>query len=139
MLPRRLIGSFSQHLIGMLWRRLMGTQWWRPISGSPRRLKQVSNETPNDVSVVRHQDVSVVRIHNIPLVRLCDVFCNSQTKHLITSLQYVSTASRSYVFKLLCHDLHLVGFQVSFKHQIKHHIFLVPTRWGKRRVVWIVS
>ena len=37
---------------------------------SPRRLKQILNETPNDVSVVRYQDVSVVRIHNVPLARL---------------------------------------------------------------------
>ena len=87
-------------------------------------------------SVVRHQDVSVVRIHDVPLVRLYDVSCNSQMKHPITSLWYVSTTSQSYVFatpclyyglyyvfKLLCHGLQLVGFHVSFKHQIKHHIF----------------
>ena len=86
------------------------------------------------------------------LVRLQDVSCNSQMKHPITSLWYVSTTSRSYVvvtpclyyglyyvFKLLCHDLHLVGFQVSFTHQIKHHIFLVPTRRETRGVVWIIN
>ena len=121
---------------------------------SPQCLKQVSNGTPNDVSVVRDQDVSVVRIHYIPLVRLYDVSCKSQMKHPITSLWYVSTTSRSYVvarpclqyrlyyvlyFKLLCHDLHLVGFQVSFKHQIKHHIFQVLTRWETRGVVWIIN
>ena len=122
-------------------RRLSGTSPRRLSGTSSRRLKQVSNETPNDVSVVRHQDVSVVRIHHVPLVRLYDVFCNSQMKHPITSLWYVSTTSQSYVvatpclyyglhyvFKLLCHDLQLVGFHISFKHQIKHHIFLVPTR-----------
>ena len=105
---------------------------------SPRRLKQVSNETPNDVSVVRHQDVSVARIHNVPLVQLYDVSCNSQMKHPITSLWYASTTSRSqvvatpclyyglsYVFKLFGHDLHMVGFHVSFKYQIKRQIFLV--------------
>ena len=27
-----------------------------------------------------------------------------------------------YVFKLLCHELNLVGFHVSFKYQIKHRI-----------------
>ena len=103
-------------------------------------------------SVVRHQDVSVVRIHDVPLVRLYDVSCNSQMKHPITSLWYVSTTSQSYVaatpclyyglyyvFKLLCHGLQLVGFHVSFKHQIKHHVFLVPARREKRGVVWIIS
>ena len=91
--------------------------------------------------MVRHQDVSMVRVHDVPIVRLYDVSCNSQTKHPITSQWYVSTTSQSYVvampclyyglcyvFKLLCHDLQLVGFHVSFKHQIKHHIFLVYTR-----------
>ena len=119
---------------------------------SQQRWRYVSNETPNDISVVCHQDVSVVRIHDVPLVRLSDVSCNSQMKHPITSLWYVSTTSQSYVvatpclyyglyyvFKLLCHDLQLVGFHVSFKHQIKHHIFLVPTRREKRGVVWIIN
>ena len=58
-------------------------------------------------------------IHNVPLVGLYDVSCNSQMKHPITSLWYVSTTSRSYfvatpclyyglyyVFKLLFPDLH---------------------------------
>ena len=93
-----------------------------------------------------------VRIHDVPLLRLDDVFCNSQMKHPITSLWYISTTSRSYVvvtpclyyglyyvFKLLCHDLRLVGFHVPFKHQSKHHIFLVPTRREKRGVVWIIN
>ena len=105
------------------------------------QVRYISNETPNDVSVVRHQDVSVVRIHDVPLVRIYDVSSNSQMKHPITSLRYVSTTSQSYVvttpclyyslyciFKLLWHDLHLVGFHVSFKYQIKYRIFLVPTR-----------
>ena len=66
------------------------------------RLKQVLNETPNDVSVVRHQDVSVVRFHDVPLVRLYDVSCNSQMKHPITLLWYVSTTPRSYVVATPC-------------------------------------
>ena len=116
------------------------------------RLHDVSNETPNDVSVVRHQNVSVVRIHDVPLERHYDVSWNSQMKHPITSLWYVSTTSQSYVVatpclyyglyyvsKLLCHGLQLVGFHVSFKHQIKHHVFLVPARREKRGVVWIIS
>ena len=105
-------------------------------------------------AVVRHHNVSVVRIHYIPLVRLYDVFCNSHMKHSITQLWYVSTTSWSYVvarpclqyrlycvlyFKLLCLDPHLVGFQVSFKHQIKHHIFQVLTRWETRGVVSIIN
>ena len=53
------------------------------MSTSPRRLKQVSNETPNDVSVVRHQDVSVVRVLDVPLVRLYDVSCKSQIKQSV--------------------------------------------------------
>ena len=70
---------------------------------------------------------------------------NSQIKHPITSLWYASTMSRSYVaampcfyygpyyvFKLLCLDLHPVGFHFSFKYQIKHQIFLVPTRRQRR-------
>ena len=72
-------------------------------------------------------------------------------KHLITSLWYVFTMSRSYavampclynglyyVFKLFCHALHLVGFHVSFKYQIKHQTFLAPTRRETRRVVWVI-
>ena len=51
----------------------------RRLSGTfPWRLKQVSNETPNNVSVVR--------THNVSLVRLYDISCNSQMKHPITSL-----------------------------------------------------
>ena len=72
------------------------------IITSRRRLKQVSNETPNDVSVVRYQDVSVVRIHDVPLARLYDVSCKSQIKHPKPLLWYVSTTSRSYVFVTSC-------------------------------------
>ena len=57
----------------------------------PRRLEQVLNETPNDISVVRYQDVSVVRIHDVPLARLYDVSCKSQIKHPKTLLWHVST------------------------------------------------
>ena len=119
---------------------------------SQRHLSYVSNETPNDVSVESRQDVSVVRLHDALLVRHDDVSCKFQMKHPITSLWYISTTSRSYVvvtsclcyglycvFKLLCHDLHLAGFQVSYTHQIKHHIFLVPTRRKTRGVVWIIN
>ena len=130
------------------------TYWWRLINTSSRRLKQVSNETPNDVSVIRHQDVSVVHIHDVPLVRLYDVspVPNSQMKHPITSPWYGCTTSRNYVvampclyygfhyvFKLLCLDLHLVSFHVSFKYQIKHQIFLVRTRQETRGVVWVIN
>ena len=70
---------------------------------SPRRLKQLSNETPNDFSLVLHQDASVVRIHNVPLVRPCDVCCKSQMKQPLTSLWYVSTMSQSYVVVPPCY------------------------------------
>ena len=44
-----------------------------------------------------------------------------------------------YVFKLLCHDLHLISFHVTFKYEIKHQIFLVPTRREARKAVWIIN
>ena len=59
--------------------------------------KQVSNETLNNVSVVRHQDDSLVRIHDVPLLRPYDVSCKTQMNHLTMLLWYVSTTSRSYV------------------------------------------
>ena len=64
---------------------------------SQQRLRYVSNETPNGVSMARHQSVSMVRTHNVLLVRLYDVFCNSQIKHPMRSLWYVFTTSRSYI------------------------------------------
>ena len=73
-----------------------------PISTSSRRLKEVSNETPSDVSVVRYQDVSVVRIHDVPLARLYNVSCKSQINHPKTLLWYVSATSRSHVFGTFC-------------------------------------
>ena len=85
-------------------------------------------------------------------VRLYKFSCNFQMKHAITLLWYVSTTSRSYVvatpclfyglcyvFRLLCYDLHLVGFHASFKHQIKDYIFLVPTKRETRAVVLIIN
>ena len=89
---------------------------------SPRRLKQVLNETPNDVSVVRYQDVSAVRIHDIPLACLYDVSCKSQKKppknvvvvclHHVLELRFTDDllVGLYYSFKLLCRNLHLVGF-----------------------------
>ena len=66
------------------------------------RLRQASNETANDVSLVPYQDVSVVRIHDVPLVRPYDVSCKSQMKQPLTSLWYVSTTSQSYVVVTPC-------------------------------------
>ena len=115
-------------------------------STSPRCLKRVSNETPSDFSVVHHQSVSVVRIHDVPLACFCDVSCNSQKKHALASPPRLGVmlsrcfVSRSYyVFNLLRHDLHLIGFHVSFKYQIQHQIFLIPTRMETIRVVWIIN
>ena len=149
--PRPLSGTSPRRLIRMPWRCIKGTLWRRPISTSLWRLKQVSSETHNNVSVVRHQGLSVIRIHEVSLVRLYNVSWNSQIKYPITSLWYVSTTPQSYVvatpclyyrlyyvFKLLCHDLHLVGFNVSFKYQIKHQSFLVPTRRETKEVVWVI-
>ena len=89
---------------------------------SPWRLKQVLNETPNDVSVVRYQDISVVHIYDVPLARLCDVSCKSQKKHpknvVVVCLQHVLElrfrnvllVDLYYTFKLLCRNLPLIDF-----------------------------
>ena len=59
--------------------------------------------------------------------------------HHVSELRFrdVLLVGLYYTFKLLCHNLHLVGFQVSFKYQIKHQIFLVPTKREANRVIWI--
>ena len=123
-----------------------------PISTSPERLKQASNETPNDVSMLRYQDVSEVCIHDVTLVRLYNVFWNSQMKHPkrrcvtsplrfeVTLLQrLVSNTVSTTFFKLICHDLHLVGFHILFKYQIQHQIFLVPTSRKTRGARWVIN
>ena len=113
-----------------------------------RHRRYVSNETPNDVSTGRPQDVSVVCLYNISLERTDDVsrgrnndipsvYLNdvSNNNVVVVCLRPVSEllccnallVSLYYFFKLLCHDLHLVGFHISFKYQIKNQIFLVPT------------
>ena len=78
-------------------------------------------------------------IHDVPLVRLYNVSCKSQLTGLtetpsniaVVRLHHVSElrcCDGLYVFKLLCHELNLVGFHVSFKYQIKHQMFLVLIR-----------
>ena len=102
----------------------------RAIIMSRRRLKEVSNETPNDVLVVRTHNfpletpnnVAVVRLHHVLKLRCLDV--------LLVDLYYV--------FELLCHDFHVVDFDVSFNYQIRQQILLVPIRKETRRVVWIL-
>ena len=94
-----------RHLIGTSSRRLKRTQQRSLVSASSRRLKQVSNETPNDFSLVLHQDASVVRIHDVPLVRPYDVCCKSQMKQPLTSLCYVFTMSQSYVVAPPCYKV----------------------------------
>ena len=84
--PRRLSDTSPLSFIGTSWKHLKKTKQRRPISTSPRPLKQVSNETSNDISVVSHQDVSVVHIHDVPFLRLCDVSFKSQMKQPITLL-----------------------------------------------------
>ena len=68
-----------------------------PISTSLRLT--VLNETLNNVAVVRLHHVSQLRCCDTLLVDLC------------------------YVFKLLCHYLHLVGFHISFNIQSRTEIF----------------
>ena len=71
---------------GTLPRRLSSTFPRRPISTSLQRLLQVPNKTP--------KNVVVVRLHHFPELRFCDV--------LLVGL--------CYTFKLLWHNLSLVGF-----------------------------
>ena len=95
-----------------------------------RRHRYVSNETTNDFSVERRQDVSVVSLHDV-LLECHDDDVPSVRLHHVSEL---GCCDGLYVFKLLCHELNLVGFHVSFKYQIKHQIFSVPTRRETIRV-----
>ena len=69
------------------------------------RRRYVSNETPNDVSVVRlhgillerRDDVSRGRNNDGPSVRLLDVPRKSQMKHPTASQWYVTKTSQRYV------------------------------------------
>ena len=126
----------------------------------------VSNETLNHVSMQYRQDVSVVCLHDVLLVchddvsrehnddvtsaRLHDVSNKSETTDNVTVVRLHHVWELRccdaflyyglyYIFKLVSHDLHLVGFQVSFTCHVKHHIFLVPTRRETRGVVWIIN
>ena len=83
-----------------LLQRHQRTQQRLPISTSSRRLKQVSNGTPNDVSVVGHKDVEGV--HDVLLARLYNAFCKSQMKQPVVLLWYVSTTSLSYAVATPC-------------------------------------
>ena len=68
---------------------------------SQRRRRYISNETPNDVSVVRLYnvrleccvDVSRGRNNNVPPVLLHDASNKSQMKHPTTPQQYVTITS----------------------------------------------
>ena len=71
---------------------------------SQRRRRYVSNETPNDVSVVRlrdilldRPDVSRARNNDVPWIRLLNVSDKSQMKHPTTSQWYVTKTSQWYV------------------------------------------
>ena len=73
------------------------------LTTSQRRRKYTSNGTPSGASMGRLQvpnetpnTVTVVRLHHVSELRCCDA--------LLVGLYYV--------FRLLCHDLHLVGFHV---------------------------
>ena len=88
-----------------------------------------------------HQDVSVVGIHDVSSLRLYDVFCKSQIKQPITLLWYASYVSELrcwdglHIFKLICHEVNIVVFHMSFKYQVKQQFLLVPTRRETIRVV----
>ena len=88
---------------GMSPRRLSGTYPRPPISTCLRRLLWVPNETPNNVGVIR--------LHRCRDVLLVGPYC---------------------FFKLLCHNLHLVEFYVSFKYQIKTPNFPCTNHEGNR-------
>ena len=89
------------------------------------------------------QALLVVCIQNAPCLLLYNVSCNSEMKQslmAVVCLRHVAIlVDLYYVLKLLCENLHLVDFHVSFKYQIKHQTFLVPTRRGTRRVPRIVN
>ena len=105
----------KQSLSGTSPRGLSGTYLWRPFSTSRLRLMYVPNETPNKVAVVRLDHFSELHCRDALLVGLY------------------------YVFKLLCHDLHLVDFHVSFKYQTKQQNFLASTSRETRRVVRFIN
>ena len=52
----------------------------------------------------------------------------------ITLLRRFASTTVSTTF-----DPHLVGFHVSFNYQMKHQLFLIPTRRETREVTWIWS
>ena len=115
----------------------------RLSSLSSRFLKQVSNETPNECLIgtsLRRLNGTYQRLPNktpnktpnyVAGVRLCHVLELRCRDALLVGLYYG--------FMILCHDLHLLGFHVSFKYQIKHQNFVVPTRRKATRVVWIIN
>ena len=83
------------------------TSYWNVVTTSQEdvpwvRLRQVSNETPNDVSVVSHQKVSVVHIYDVLLARLFVVSCNSKLKHPLMLLSYISITYQNYNVAMHC-------------------------------------
>lgn len=82
------------------------------FSISLQYLRQVSNETSNNILVVLFHRVSELRCFDVLLVCLFDVF------------------------KLHCLDLQPVGFyDVAFKSQIEHQISLAPTRRETKKIL----
>ena len=85
---------------------------WRNDDAPSLRLHEVLIETPNDVSAVR--------IHDVPLARLYEVSGKSKTPknvvvvclHQVSELRFTNVllVGLYYNFKLLCRNLHLVGF-----------------------------
>ena len=88
---------------------------------SQRRLRYVSNETPNDVLMERRQDVSVVRVST---TSYWYVITTSQKVVTTTPHHYVSTTSQASLKwntqPRLSHDVPLAHlYNVSCKSQIK--------------------
>ena len=98
----------QRRLSGTSPRLFSGTYPRRPISTSLRRLMLVPNETSNNVAVARLYHISEIRCYDV-----------------LSLLRY-------YVFKLLWHHFHLIGFQVSFIHQTKHLFSSTNQKWNKR-------
>ena len=72
---------------------------------SHQYVRQVSNETPNNVSVVSHQKVSAVHIYDVLLARLYVVSCNSQLKYPLMLLRYISITYQSYDVATHCQQV----------------------------------
>ena len=65
--------------------------------------------------------------------------CSTSPPRLRVTLSWCLVSRSLLRFQVTLSYLHLVGFHVSFKFQIKHQNFVVPTRRETKRVVWIIN